>query len=225
MGSPTPQPVAVLLHGLGLGGWAMLRLAHALRSEGYRVLNLSYRSQTVPMEILAQDWLPDKLRQHQVNLRTGPDLFFVTHSMGGLVLRSWVDLNGPPPVLRRAVMIAPPNQGTRIVDRIGHWPLFRLFTGVNGRRLGTGSDSIPGRLGPWPKPGPELGIIAGDFSLNPWLAYLAGKPGDGKVTVENSKLEGMTDHLVLHHSHTWLQYRREPIEQVIAFLRDGRFER
>jgi len=201
----------------------MARLARALRMEGYRVLNLSYRSQTVPLEILAQDWLPDQLRRHKVDLNNGPDLFFVTHSMGGLLLRSWIELAGPPRTLRRAVMIAPPNHGTRIVDRIGHWPLFRFFTGVNGRRLGTDSNSIPGRLGTWPNPGPELGIIAGNLSLNPWLGYLTGSPGDGKVTVENTKLEGMTEHLVLHHSHTWLQYLHEPIDQVIAFLRQGRF--
>jgi len=201
----------------------MARLARALAHQGYTVVNLSYRSQTVPLDKLAQEWLPAKLRQEGINLRDGPNLCFVTHSMGGLLLRSWLEWHGTPPVFHRAVMIAPPNQGTRLVDRIGHWPLFRFFTGVNGRHLGTGADSIPGKLGDWPHPGPELGIIAGDFSLNPWLAHLTGRPGDGKVTVENSKLTGMTDHIVLHHSHTWLQYRREPIDQVIAFLSSGAF--
>lgn len=219
------KSTVVLLHGLGLGGWAMLRLASALRSAGYRVINLTYRSRRVPVEILAQEWLSDRLRRHGVRLDHGPDLHFVTHSMGGIVLRSWLAQTNPPPVLKRVVMIAPPNQGTRLVDHVGDWWLFRLFTGVNGHRLGTGPDSLPRQLNPWPQPGPELGIIAGDFSLNPWLAHHTGRPGDGKVTVENSKLEGMTDHLVLHHSHTWLQYRREPIDQVLTFLREGRFSR
>jgi hypothetical protein len=219
------KATVVLLHGLGLGGWAMLRLAGSLRTAGYDVLNLTYRSRRVPVEILAQDWLPDRLRRRGLRLDHGPDLHFVTHSMGGLVLRSWLEQAGPVPVLKRAVMIAPPNHGTRLVDHLGDWWLFRLFTGVNGHRLGTKPDSLPAQLGPWPQLGPELGIIAGNFSLNPWLAYHTGRPGDGKVTVENTKLAGMSDHLVLTHSHTWLQYRREPIDQVLTFLREGRFSR
>ncbi len=214
----------ILLHGLGLGGWAMSRVAWSLRRRGYRVVNLTYRSRRVPVETLGDTWLPAQLERHGIDPAGPTPLHVVTHSMGGLVLRRWLQAHGAPPALRRVVMIAPPNHGTRLVERIGHWLPFRLFTGVNGHRLGTRPADLPQQLGPWPD-GPELGIIAGNFSLNPWLSALTGRPGDGKVRVDSTRLDGMADHLVLHHSHTWLQYRGDVIDQVAAFLRDGRFER
>ncbi|MCF3651562.1 EamA family transporter [Synoicihabitans lomoniglobus] len=220
---PDVRETVVLLHGLGLGGWAMARLARSLRADDYRVINLTYRSRSMPVEQIGAEWLPAQLRRHGIDPQDpAVALHCVTHSMGGLVVRRWLQQHGAPTALRRVVMIAPPNHGTALVDRIGHWLPFRWFTGVNGRRLGTGPHDVPARLGPWPA-GPELGIIAGDMNLNPWLASLTGHPGDGKVTIASTRLDGMHDHIVLPHSHTWLQYRREPIAQVHTFLRHGRF--
>ncbi|HEX2099097.1 MAG TPA: alpha/beta fold hydrolase [Candidatus Synoicihabitans sp.] len=217
------RDTVVLLHGLGLGSWAMRRIEWSLKREGYRVVNLAYRSRTVPIEELAREWLPAQLEARAVPLAAeGPRLHFVTHSMGGIVVRGWLAEHGPPPSLGRVVMIAPPNHGTTLVERIGTWWLFHLQTGVNGPRLGTGPDSFPRQLGPWTAPAP-LGIIAGDRSINPLFSVYTGRPGDGKVTVASTRLDGMSAHLVLPHSHTWLQYRRSTIDHVRTFLRDGRF--
>ena len=223
---PSPaRPVVVVLHGLGLGDWAMQRVAHALTEADYRVVNLSYKSRRIPLEELVSTWLPEQLDLHEVGLTaTDPTVHFVTHSMGGIMLRGWLD-QPPivPPNLHRVVMFAPPNQGSSLVDRVGDWTLFKLITGVNGGRLSTAADSYPNQLGPWPAQ-LELGIIAGNRPINPLFAYWTGGPGDGKVRVAETKLEGMTDHIVMPHSHTWLQYRREPIEQVKTFLATGRFK-
>ncbi len=223
-----PSETVVLLHGLGLGAWAMKRTERALTADGYRVINLSYDSLRTPLPELTQTWLPTQLAAHDVELEDhAPTLHFVTHSMGGIVLRGWLKERGdvPPALARgRVVMFAPPNQGSTLVDRIGTWRLFRLSTGINGRELSTAADSFPNQLGSWPE-GPELGIIAGDRPVNPLLAHWTGGPGDGKVRVEDTKLDGMSDHIVLPHSHTWIQYRRKPIAQVVAFLREGRFTR
>ena len=224
--TPPPETV-VLLHGLGLGSWAMKRTQRTLEREGYTVVNLSYDSLRTPLTELTGTWLGDQLEAHAVDLSdNAPPLHFVTHSMGGIVLRGWLKQHGVPPALLRGrvVMFAPPNQGSSLVDRIGTWKLFRLSTGVNGRELSTAADSFPNLLGPWPV-GPELGIIAGDRPINPLLAHWTGSPGDGKVRVAETRLEGMADHIVMPHSHTWIQYRKAPIAQVVAFLRDGRFTR
>ncbi|WP_221031166.1 esterase/lipase family protein [Actomonas aquatica] len=224
--SPAGETV-VLLHGLGLGAWAMKRTACALQREGYHVINLSYDSLRTPLSELCETWLPTQLEAHGVDLSDGaPPVHFVTHSMGGIMLRGWLKTHGvPEPLTRgRVVMYAPPNQGSSLVDRIGRWKLFQLSTGVNGRRLSTAPDSFPNQLGAWPE-GPQLGILAGNRPINPLLAYWCGGPGDGKVRVAETKLEGMADHLVLPHSHTWIQYRKPAITQVVTFLRDGAFAR
>jgi triacylglycerol lipase len=217
--APLPGETVVMLHGLGLGNWAMSRLARDLRAGGYRVVNRSYPSRSVPFEELAADWLPRLLAE------SGADracrLHFVTHSMGGIVVRAYLARERPAN-LGRIVMLAPPHHGSAVVDHIRDWWLFRLFTGVNGRRLGTDPASFPLGLPPW-DPAIELGIIAGSRSLNPVFSAWIGGESDGKVSVASSRLPGMRDHLVLPHSHTWLQYRRDTCEAVARFLRAGRF--
>lgn len=216
----------VLIHGLGLGAWAMGPLAKALAADGHRVVNLDYDSRRVPLETLAAEWLPAQLAAHHVDLSANaPQRFHVvTHSLGGLILRGWLATrDAPPPSLHRVVMLVPPNHGTRLVDHIGGWPLFRWTMGVNGPRLGTRPHDYPASLpSTWPA-GPELGIIAGNRPANPLLAWLTGGPGDGKVTVASTRLDGMTAHRVLPESHTWIQYRRPAITEVASFLRTGQF--
>lgn len=226
MAATDQKPVVVVLHGLGLGKWAMQRVAKTLEAENYRVINLSYESRKIPLEKLVSTWLPEQLQAHEVSLTSDhAPLHFVTHSMGGIVLRGWLKSRPEvPPNLKRVVMFAPPNQGSSLVDRIGTWKAFKISTGVNGVRLSTAADSYPRQIGPWPE-GPELGIIAGDSPINPLLAYWTGGPGDGKVRVTETKLNGMTDHIVMPYSHTLIQYRRKPIDQVVVFLRDGKFKR
>jgi triacylglycerol lipase len=219
----SPPPHIVLIHGLGLGPWSMKRIERTLLKEGYRVTNLDYDSRRVPLEELTSVWLPSQLLQHGIELTAdAPPLYFVTHSMGGILLRGYLHQSGVPANMRRVVMLAPPNQGSSLVDRIGDWRAFKLSTGINGQKLSTRPDSFPRQLPPWPS-GPELGILAGNRPINPLLAYWTGGPGDGKVRVSETRLEGMTDHLEVPHSHTWIQYRRSAIKQVTTFLREGRF--
>ncbi len=215
--------VVVLLHGLGLRSWAMWPLQHALEGAGYRVLNLTYPSRRVPLEKLGGEWLPARLRERGVGPDTPVD--FVTHSMGGIVLRAWLRADGVPANLGRVVMLAPPNAGSEVVDRLMGFPPFRWITSVNGPRLGTDANSFPRTLGPWPGPAGGLGIIAGDRTFNPLFhAWLRGA-NDGKVSVASARLDGMGDFIVLHHSHTWLAWRGETLGQVKAFLREGKFSR
>jgi pimeloyl-ACP methyl ester carboxylesterase len=212
----------VLLHGLGRSSWSMAYLAAGLKRDGYNVVTLSYPSRTVPIEELAAEWLPKMLRE------TGADgasrVHFVTHSMGGIILRQWVSRKTVPANLGRIVMIAPPNAGSEVTERLAAFPPFRWFTGVNGRRLGTRPTDLPKMLGPWPAGASALGIIAGDRTLNPLFSAWLPSPNDGKVTVASTRLAGMTDAVTVHHSHTWLAWRKDTRELVRNFLRDGRFQ-
>ncbi len=225
--SAAPDTV-VLLHGLGRTRLSLLRLARALEAEGYRVVNLTYPSRTRPLEWLAAVWLPAQLAAHapapSVSAAApSPRLHLVTHSMGGILVRLWLRENGPPPHLGRVVMLAPPNAGSELPDRLAAWPAFRWATGLNGRRLGTGPDSLPRALGPWPAPASPLGVIAGTKPI-PLLPFAwVPAPHDGKVSVASTHLAGESAHLALPLSHTWLPWHRTTVAAVRAFLRTGAF--
>jgi hypothetical protein len=211
----------VLLHGLGRTRWSMSHLAASLERDGYRVVNLSYPWRALPIETIAGEWLPARLRAARID--TARRVHFVTHSMGGIVLRQWLATSPAPENLGRIVMIAPPNAGSEVIDRLRGIALLRWLTGVNGWRLGTDAADLPRKLGAWPARAGELGIIAGDRSPIPlFSAWLPG-PHDGKVAVASTRLEGMSDFVVLHHSHTLLIWHRDTLAHVREFLARGRF--
>ncbi len=223
----TSPDTVILLHGLGMGGWAMSRIEQKLAGEGYRVVNLTCPSRTIPVETLAREWLPAQLTAHDV--AAAPRLHFVTHSMGGIVVRAWHDdlrQRGIaiPANLGRTVMLAPPNQGTVVAEKLAGFLPFQWFTGVNGHRLGTATDSLPISLGPWPANAGELGILAGDRWFNPLFIFWFDGPNDGTVAVTHTHLAGERAHRVLPYSHTWLQWRETTLDFVSKFLRTGTFD-
>jgi hypothetical protein len=123
--------------------------------------------------------------------------------------------------LGRVVMLAPPNHGSELADRLKYNCLYRLATGPAGQQLGTSDSSVPNQLGPVDF---ELGVIAGDRSLNPLFSWWIPGPDDGKVSVRSTRLPEMRDFLVVHHSHTWMAWSSEATSAVAEFLRTGCFQ-
>lgn len=209
----------VLLHGVALSRWAMRPLARRLENTGYRTVNLSYPSRSLPIEAIARDFLPAQLRAHEIS--SAPRLHFVGHSMGCLVTRLFLR-DQRPPNLGRVVMLGPPNHGSAAADRTARSALIRWIMGVNLRRLGTGPEAITRSLGPADF---ELGIIAGSSRINPLFDDALGGPHDGVVSLESARLDGRRDIIVMPHSHTVMLWRDAVHAQVLAFLRDGKFRR
>ena len=145
---------------------------------------------------------------------------FVTHSLGGILVRKYL-VDKEIPNLGRVVMLGPPNQGSQAVDELGDLPGFDWLNGPAGSQLGQGADSVPLQLGAADF---ELGIIAGNRTIDPITSAVLDDPDDGKVSVEDTKLEGMNDFIVVEHSHAFMMRMDEPIELAIRFLKTGSFD-
>jgi hypothetical protein len=206
----------VLLHGLARSPTSMVPLARALESAGYDVVNVGYPSRERPIEELA----PLAIEEGISLCSSKEDLVhFVTHSLGGILVRYYLTTQVLPR-LDKVVMLAPPNQGSEVVDRLRELPGFSFLNGPAGLQLGTDESSVPRSLGAVKF---TLGVIAGDDSFNPILSSQLPDPDDGKVSVESTRVEGMTDFVVVPHSHTFIMRAPDVIEQVLFFLRTGSF--
>ncbi len=209
----------ILLHGLCRSSSSMIFMERALSEAGYKVLNVDYPSRSASVSKLSEEVVSKAVEDCQRDGAT--TIHFVTHSLGGILVRSYLSQH-PVSNLGRVVMLGPPNQGSEVVDTLGSLRLFRLINGPAGSELGTETNSTPNRLG---AANFCVGIIAGDRSIN-WINSMM-IPGrdDGKVSVERTKLEGMTDHIAIHATHPFLMRNKTSIRQTIHFLRNGQFDR
>lgn len=204
----------ILLHGLARSANSMDRMAQRLSEQGYKVLNIDYPSRAYPIEQLAEQTISDALAKCD-----GMSVSFVTHSMGGILVRQFLR-NHQIENLNRVVMLGPPNKGTEIVDKLGNLPGFHLVNGDAGMQLGTGALSLPNQLG---RANFDVGIIAGTQSINLLLSSLIPDTDDGKVSVESTKVEGMNDHIEMPTTHVFMMRNDAVIDQVICYLKQGRF--
>lgn len=210
----TDTHLVVLLHGLGRRRAAMAPLARRLEGAGYAVANVGYPSRHAGVAAHAAriaallDAEPE-----------GRRVSFVTHSLGGIVVRAlglradrWRDRLE----LGRLVMLAPPNQGSALAAEVRRLrPLARLF----GPSLGDVVERVP-TLAPPPMP---FGVIAGSTRGGRGLNPLLAGDDDGIVRVDEARLEGASDFLVVSSLHTFIMFHPEVHAATLRFLACGRF--
>jgi len=214
---PESSECVVLLHGLNRSWRAMEPMAEALQAAGFSTTNVDYPSQAGPVETIAP--IAVSLGLDRCRATGATKVHFVTHSIGGILLR-YHNALAPIADLGRVVMLGPPNQGSEIVDRTRDWPGFETISGEAGAQLGTDEDSLPARLGPVTF---ELGVIAGTGTINILTSAMLPDPDDGKVSVEATKVDGMDDFLVVGNSHRYITRSDVVVRNTISFLKTGHF--
>jgi pimeloyl-ACP methyl ester carboxylesterase len=210
----------VLLHGLGRTRLSMKDMQQKLTRAGYYTVNLNYPSTSKTIESLARENVPPAIDQCR---KFSPSaIHFVTHSLGGIIMRQYL-ADTRPENLGRLVMLSPPNRGTAVVDKLKDWWLFKWINGPAGQQLSTGEDSVPNKLGPVDYP---AGVITGDryAFFDAWFSFLIPGKDDGKVSVERARVEGMTDFLVVGKSHPFIMNGAYVQAETVNFLSHGKFK-
>lgn len=208
------KPLVVLLHGLARGQGSMTKLGGYLRRHGFETWSHTYPSRQHSIAYLAS-----ALTEQLVEIASERPLHAVTHSMGGIIVRHLTD---PRLHWSRIVMLAPPNQGSRLASGLVRNPLFKWFYGPAALELADASS--------WPPPPAPFAVIAGTRSLalsNPtsWTIgrrFPAGVRNDGTVAVDETKLPGMDAFAEVDATHTWIMNSPRAQGLIVRYLCDGR---
>jgi len=189
-----------------------------LKFCGYRVTSIGYPSHRVSIEEAVEIHITPRLAALEVE--SGSRVHFVTHSLGGIVFRAWAAKRDGAFPLGRAVLLAPPNQGSQIIDELRQWCWVRWLLGPVSAELGTDAASTPNSLGPLP---PETGVIMGSKDTLPFFRHLLGPESDGVVTIASSHGEGESDFVLLPANHATIILQPAVFRAVHRFLRNGSF--
>lgn len=214
------KQTVILLHGIGHSLWNMVFIERTLKKSGYRTLNLSYPSRKYDIKTLS-GWLKDRLAENQI-WETSDKVHFVSHSMGGLVTGTYLQLHistFPVEKMGRVVMLGTPHGGSDVADFLHQNPLYKYVFGPAGQELTTHVRKN-NKLQPWY----ELGIIAGSHNwAYPFGLFCIKEANDGCVSISSSKLDGMKDHIVLPVLHGLMGWMPEIHRQILSFLENGEF--
>ncbi|MAI61145.1 MAG: hypothetical protein CBB87_01495 [Micavibrio sp. TMED27] len=216
------KELVILLHGIGHSEWNMAGIESALQKAGYQTLNIGYPSLKKDLGTLST-FINDALKKEKVWDGRYKKVHFTTHSMGGLVLRGYLDKyksDIPKNHLGRTVMLAPPNGGSEVADLLENFSPYQWLFGPAGQELTTEEqEKIKADIYY------DLGIIAGNKEW-PYIiaAHIIPNKSDGRVAVEKTKLKGMKDHITLSATHSFISWKPSVYKQIIHFLKHGAFK-
>lgn len=217
--TPTPRNEhVVLLHGLSRSYLSMMRIEQNLLNHGYTVTNIDYPSTEDTIEALVDGSMTACVKEISAE---NTHIHFVTHSMGGILVRYYLKQH-PLDRLGRVVMLSPPNRGSELADFFSEIPLWQRISGPAGMQLTTNPNSLPNQLGPVDF---ELGVIMGTRTVSPFLSTMIPGSNDGKVSVKSAQIGGMKDFLLAPTNHTFMMQDPPVVEQILHFLQYGQFER
>ncbi|GJL85289.1 MAG: acetyltransferase [Micavibrio sp.] len=214
------KEIIVLLHGILRSKTDMLPLTMHFKKQGFEAINILYPSREQNLEDLTE-FVHAELTENE-HYKDADKLHFVTHSMGGLIARYYINKRRPEN-LGKVVMLGPPNTGSEFADFLSETeilaPAFRAIFGPASEQLTTDYEHIDDDID-YP-----LGVIAGNVSINPLAPWVLDGEHDGIVPVERTKIDGMADHIVIAATHSFMMFNTEVMEQSAHFLKEGKFKR
>lgn len=206
----------VLVHGLRANSSFMEELENALVDSGYRVLSVDYPSSQYKIQALADTAIGTALMMCGSCCDT---VHFIGHSMGNTLIHYYLQKTRPGKV-HRIVMIAPVNQGTELINRLEWIPGFATLNSPAGMQLGCGPDRFLQSLSPLPH---DIGIIAGNRTINPIASLIIPGKDDGRVSIEHTKMQGMDDFILVPSNHHWIVKKDSTVRSALRFIQHGHF--
>ena len=205
-----PNEAVVLVHGLWVNGFDMSLLRQRLRKAGYATHQFSYNSVTCQPEENAE-----KLNSFVQDIDAST-IHFVGHSLGGIVIRHLFH-QYPEQKPGRVVTLGTPHQQSKAARQLSSFMPGKWLLGKSTEH------GLLGELPKWQAPR-QLGSVAGTLHFGMGI-IIPGvpRPNDGTVAVDETRLEGMVDHLTLSVSHFGLLLSTKAGNAVILFLREGKF--
>jgi pimeloyl-ACP methyl ester carboxylesterase len=210
---PMSGKAVVVVHGIFRSSKSFRKMRSQLLKEDYQVFGFEYPSTRVKISESAK-----YLRKSIESLKGIEEINFVVHSMGGLVVRSYL-AGKPDKRIKRMVMMGVPNLGAHMADRMANISLFHTLFGPAGKQMLTGEDGIAGKL---PIPEFEFAVIAGSKGDSNGFNPLIPGDDDGTVSVSNTRLPGATDFIAIRGLHSFMMFNDDVIESTIRFLQKGR---
>jgi triacylglycerol lipase len=216
---PAPTKVVVLVHGYMDTRLNLYSMERELGRDGYVVINKTYPSMDLSIEECA-DYLAGVIESELAEVRKPYELYFVTHSMGGLVARCYLNRYHPEGA-KRLVMIGTPNRGAMKAELVARVPLADKILGPAGMEMAKGENYLTELCGGAPTI--EFAVIAGGKGDGKGYSRLIPGDDDGTVAVWSTYLPGARDFLMLDHIHNLICFHEDTIENTKAFLKDGSF--
>jgi pimeloyl-ACP methyl ester carboxylesterase len=212
--APLDGKVVILVHGMGRSSKSWPKLSKALEADGYQVIPFDYPSTRCAISDSAE-YLAQVIR----GLDGVDEINFVCHSMGGLVIRSYL-ANNSDDRIQRMVMLGVPNLGAEMADLVAKWPLYQWVCGPGGCQLVTDPKGLIASL---PTPDFEFAVIAAGKGNNSGYNPLVAGDDDGTVTVASTRLPGATDFLQVNGLlHSFLMFDNRVIDATVRFLDEGK---
>jgi len=209
---PMEGKAVIVVHGIVRSSKSFGKLKQALEEDGYTVIGLDYPSTRVTIQESAE-----YLHQVIESLEGIDEIDFVAHSMGGLLVRTYLAEHCDHRI-QRMVMLGVPNLGANMANRMQSNPLFRLIYGPAGQQLVEGPEGFIASL---PTPDFEFAIIAGARgTAEGWNPLIEGDD-DGTVELENTRLPGAADFMTVNQIHSFLMTNPEVIAATRRFLKTG----